>query len=82
MTVALNNSQTVPNGSRTWDQSNLLRTTRYYLTFDQWLHGKGAARIVPDNPVHFHRLDNCSCIVLPSDVHVGRLVGKVLALYF
>ena len=36
----------------------------------------------PDNPVHFHRLDNRSCIVLPSDILVGRLVVKVLTLYF
>ncbi len=56
------------------------------------------ASIVPDNPLHFHRLDNCSstavpdavlpppsmesCIALPSDVPVGRLVVKVLTLYF
>ncbi len=36
----------------------------------------------PDNPVHFHRLDNRSRIVLPSDILVGRLVVKVLTLHF
>ena len=36
----------------------------------------------PDNPVHFHHLGNCSCIALPPDILVGRLVVKVLALYF
>ncbi len=56
-----------------------------------WMHD---AEERPDNPVHFHHLGNCSCIVLgccswrnstssfpgvvPSDVPVGRLVAKVL----
>ena len=31
------------------------------------------AGIVPTIPLHFLRLDNCSCIVLPSDFRVGRM---------
>ncbi len=30
----------------------------------------------PDNPVHFHHLDNCSCVVLTSSVPAGRLAVK------
>ncbi len=34
---------------------------------------KRMARIVPTILSHFLRPDNCSCIVLPSDIPVGRL---------